>query len=372
VEPIASSAGSALRPAGPGAADASALLRQGRILAAEVLARSADGTVQLALGRHVVPAKTELQMHPGARFLVQVAEEAGEPVLHVLTARAGEGSALLAALRRVIGAERPLGELLAELARSLGGERGLPAEAETLARALPAHVARPGEPPSGASLRALILALGLGHEAALAAAVDGRAPRPDMTGLRGDLKALLLLALQALDHGGAETAREAVARALAGLEAEQLLNLARSQAGEPLVLSFPFPDGAGWATARLAVPREPEEGGGPAGGEPPLAHVALELELSQLGPLRADLVLARAHLSIRLTVASSDLARRIEPELERLRASLAASSAGRTARDGSRTLELAVRAGTPAEIRRGFQPLDITWLREHPLVDVAG
>jgi hypothetical protein len=370
VEPIASSAGSAFRPGGAAAADASALLRQGRILAAEVLARSADGTVQLALGRHVVPAKTELRMEPGARFLVQVAEEAGEPVLHLLTARAGDESALLAALRRVIGAERPLGELLADLARALRHESGLPAEAEALARTLQALVARPDAPPSGASLRALLLALGLGHEAALAAAADAGA---DTATLRGDLKALLLGAARALEHGTSASARDAVAQALAGLEAEQLLNLARSQAGEPLVLSFPFPDGEGWATARLAVPpRAEDEEERRAPGEPPVFRLALELELSRLGALRADLALSPAHLSVRLTVERPELVQRLEPELERLRASLGASGAGRAAGDGQRTIELTVRAGTRAEVRQGFQPLDIRYLREHPLVDVAG
>src|SRR5262249_37051580 len=53
VEPIASSGtGAVFRPTGGGTSEAAALLRDGRLLAAEVLARNADGTLLLAIGRH--------------------------------------------------------------------------------------------------------------------------------------------------------------------------------------------------------------------------------------------------------------------------------------------------------------------------------
>ena len=365
MEPIATSAaGAAFRPTGAGGAELGALLRHGRVLSAEMLSARGDGTLLLAIGRHVIPAESDLHLEPGARFLVRV-DPAAEGVVLTLLAPAGEEEALLAALRSVVGEERPVGELLGELARALRaalGRPGLPPEAEALAHALGTHAARPDG--DAGALRTLIASLGLGHESALAALLGARAGRETLERLREDLKSLLLRAHHALAGRGehAELA-EAVSRALTSLEAEQLLNLARERAGEPLVLSFPVPDGDGWATARLAVPtRREREGSGSGEDEAPF-RLSLGLELSNLGPLRADLALSRVGLSLRLLVTRSDVAERIEAELTALRARLVG---------GRRAADLQVRLATPAETALGLDPLDIRYLRERHLMNVAG
>jgi hypothetical protein len=364
VEPIASSgAGAAFRPTTGAGTELSALLRDGRVLKAEVLSSSADGTVLLAIGRHTIPAESELRLDRGTRFLVRVEEGADGVVLrHLVPAEAQDG-ALLRALRGLVGEERPLGERLFELAEAVRAalRRGeLPPALRTLGERIPGFVAAPGS--DGAVLRALLASLGHGHEFALASLLGTRAGREALSRLRGDLKALLVRAQFALEGGGEHGAlREAVARALSSLEAEQLLNIARERAGEPLLYSFPIPAGGRWTSAHLLVPprgeRRPEEG-----HEPPF-HLVLGLELSRLGPVRAELVLAPASLSVRILVTRASAARRIETELAGLRARLG---------DGRRALDLRVRRGTPAEVLQGLGPRDMRYLREHHLLNVAG
>src|SRR5262249_26039254 len=132
VEPIASSGSAAVfRPAGAVASgDASALLRDGRMLAAEVLSSAGDGTVLLAIGRHAIPAESELRLDPAARFLVRVEEGADGIVLRATDTPVDEEAALVSALRAVVGEDRPIGELLSELPASLRTASSAPAGAE--------------------------------------------------------------------------------------------------------------------------------------------------------------------------------------------------------------------------------------------------
>ncbi|MSR60909.1 MAG: flagellar hook-length control protein FliK [Planctomycetes bacterium] len=364
VEPIASSgAGAVFRPAGGApSSELSALLRDGRVLNAEVLTGSTEGTMILAIGRHSVPAESELDLDPGARFQVLVEQNADGIVLRILAPPEGEDAILLRALRGVVGDERPLGELLGELlARLRGPGEALP-ELAPLLRALEGQAATPQGDPS--ALRTLLGSLGLGHEAALALLVGVRPSHEGFARLRNDLKALLLRAQGALEAaGGPPELHEAVTRALSGLEAEQLLNAAREKAGEPLILSFPFPDGERWATARLAVPSRRERNSGGADEREEPFRLTLGLELSQLGPVRADLALAPGMLSVRILVTSPELVRRIEPELANLRKRLG---------DGRRAVELAVRLGTGREATQGLEAFDIAFLRDHHIMNVAG
>ena len=365
MEPIASSgAGAVFRPTGSGASDVQALLRDGRVLKAEVLQHTAEGTVLLAIGRQTIPAETELRLDPGASFLVRVEESAQGIVLRALAPEDGE-SALLRALRAVVGQGREFGPALGELGRMLGTGKAPELAPELRALALRLAEVLSGTPADGAGLRALLPALGFGHEAALATLLGARAARGTLDELRGNLKALLLRARAVLEGAGPERAplRDSIERALASLEAEQLLNLAREKAGEPVVLSFPFPDGDGWATARLAVPPRGEREEAPRGeGEAPF-RLSLGLELSNLGPLRADLTLARGVLSLRLLVTRADVVSRVERALAELRARLGGAG---------RAVDVQVRRATPAETALGLDPLDIRYLRERHLMNVAG
>ena len=365
---VASTAAHVIRTAvqGPAAGELSAVLRDGRIVAGEVLRSPGDGSLLVALGRHQVPAQTDLRLDPGQTFLARVRQEGGAFVLQLLGHGAPEGEGLLQALRGVLGDSRPLGELLQGLAAALRSRlapgAGAPAAGrgalEALLAALDAFVLPPGA--DGPALARLLEASGLRHEALLLAsrsASDGAVQRER---LRGDLKARLLLALQEAEEG---PAREAVARALAGLEAEQLLNLARRRAGEPWVWSLAVPDGSGpgWTTARLLV-HERDEERAPGGGAAPPRRLTLGVRFAHVGPVRADLVLAGGALAVRLTVADGAVGERLARDAAELGRRLG----------GGRDVHVLHRVVPPEEVLAGVEPLDIRYLREHHLMDVSG
>ncbi|HEX6885302.1 MAG TPA: flagellar hook-length control protein FliK [Planctomycetota bacterium] len=365
MDPVSSAlSGAILRPVEGGAAELRALLRDGRVLRAEVLRQGPTGSVVLAIGRYLVPAGTDLRLDPGARFLVRVEQAGAEVVLKILAAE-GEGEpALLRALRGVLGQEQPIGPVLGELRgalREAAARGGLGARLGALAHGLEQLLARATGPEGGARLLAT---LGHGHEALLAAAL-AQGGRTRLVELRESLKALLLGAEGELATRPETPAglREAVAQALAGLEAEQLLNLARKGGGEPLLFSFPVPDGDRFGTARLLVhPREARPGDEPEDGQRP-AHLVLGLELSGLGPLRADLSLAPGRLAVQVLATRPETARAIAAHLDELRGALATAG---------RTVELGVRVAARADVEAGLDPLDTRYLHEHQVMDVVG
>jgi hypothetical protein len=123
VEPFAvqSSAPGLIRPTIALQSDLSAVLREGRVLGGEVLQTLDGETLLIGVGRHRVPARTKVRMQEGHRFLFQVQLEHGEVVLRVLGDAGEQDSALLQALRRVVGQDAPVGELLQRLAAARRG-----------------------------------------------------------------------------------------------------------------------------------------------------------------------------------------------------------------------------------------------------------
>jgi len=370
MEPLASaSVGAVVRPAAAALQpELSAVLRAGRVLAGEVLGSSGDGSILLAIGRHRVPAETHIQLEPGQQFLFRVEQQGDEIVLRVLGTGDPAVAQLLTALRGVVGQERPIGELLQDLAVQIRAELARPEapveELRRLQEALPRHVAQPGSAGAraGEMLQQILSRSGLRYEAALAAAVvSGLSPQV-LEQLQSDLKAELLRAFAELEDG---PLRESLARTLAGIEAEQLLNLARQRAGEPLVWSFPFPDASGWTTARLLVPPRDEDEAPTSEGAEVERHpdLVLGVSFSNLGPIRAELSMDEHRLNVRVLVTRPDLVGRLQTGF----AALAERMGG-----GRRSVHLFTRVGTPEEVDVADSPLDIRFLREHRLMDVSG
>ena len=367
MEPFAARAAAAvIRPASASTSEASTILRNGRILAAEVLSAPNDGTLLLALGRHRVPAETNIQLDPGQTFLVRVDGEGDEVVLRIVRPGDPAVAQLLEALRRVVGEERPIGELLQLMAARVAAEAEAPGgaleELRNLQRLLPAHAM---DPKGGAAgLLELLGRAGVRYEALLVAAARGRATPEVLERLRSNLKAELLRAFARLEDG---PVRELVGRVLSGLEAEQLLNVARRNAGEPLVWSFPFPDTDGWTTAYLVHSRRDDggRGGASAGGDDDQGaeHLTVGVKFSRLGAIRVDLSLTRDVLYVRLYVAREDLVTRIQADFGDLLARLG---------DGRRAVNLFARVASEDEVAVESHPLDIRFLRDHHLMDIDG
>lgn len=361
MEPISSSSAGVFRTT-PGASNSegAGLLRDGKIVQAEVSSQRADGTLVLSIGRHTVPAESELRLDVGTRFAAEVEVHGDEVVLRVLLEPVGEGEGLLRALRAVVGDGRPLGELLFDAASALRARSELSAPLARLLAALEAQVADPARGAEG--LRQVLAATGLAHEATLAAVLAGRAGRPELERARADLKALLFDALAQLEGEPEDSPlRRALARALDGLEAEQLTNLARERGGEGWLVSFPVVDGERWATARLLVHEREAREGEP--GEGSVRRFTLGLELSALGPVRADLGLAPGILSVRLTLVRPEVLAWLEAARPRLERALG---------DGRRALHLALRLGSVEDTERGLRPLEARYLVDHHLMSVDG
>jgi hypothetical protein len=359
MEPIAPSASTmALRPAAAQPSEVAAILRGGRVVVAEVLS-SGDGTVLLAVGRQRVPAETALQLDPGQELLLRVEETSQGIVLGILDDDSADGSDLLRALRAVVGEDEPLGTLFARLSAELALARGEEASVlERLAQALARNAFPPGETADG--LFALFQRAPLRFEGLLAAAVLAPHAAALLQGLRANLKAELLAVLERLEKG---PLRAAVERLLAAVEAEQLLNVAREKAGEPVSWSLPVRDGEGWTTARLTYHRRRPREDGRERGARDGDTLVLGVRFSRLGPVRVELSLERERLLARIEVARADLVERIQADFATLSQSL---------RRDERAVQLFVRVRAPDEIEVEPDRLDIRFLHEHRLMDVSG
>jgi hypothetical protein len=480
-----------VRPAIALHSDLSAVLREGRVLAGEVLQSFGGGAFLIGIGRHRVPADGPVGLEQGHRFLFVVEGEGDELALRVLPETSGDEPALLRALREALGQDQPVGRLLrgllaaldghgpqaeelaAELARAaanprsgtralvdlLRGATGLAYEARlAVAAALrlpPAQAAQ-----LGAELEAWILgrlagseaeqpvstrSLGAGLRAQVAerlAAVGSSArreaafatwlaageagverPAPDLAGLleaalrrlitgpardemlarlhatplatlgrglelllvrrllglgaaprelveehvrqavgraRGDLKGRLLAALNQMEAG---PARDAVLRAVRGLEAEQLLDLARARGGEPTHYSLPLVDGDRWTTAHLFVePRRTEDEPSPSAGDEPSWRLGLAVDLSRTGPLRADLLARRGELLVRVRASRPAVLEALSAGLAEVEARLAL---------GGRRVQVILATASEAELRVEEASADVGYLRDHHVMDLS-
>jgi hypothetical protein len=478
MEPLSIQAGSesrAVRPVLALDSSLTAVLREGRVVAGEVI-QSMDGhSVLIGVGRHRVPADAQVDLQPGERFLARVERSGDEIVLRLIGGRGAPESGLVLALRRVVGEDRPVGELLGDVASRLRAALASDADGEPafarLLRQLGTHVFEPGT--DGAGLRRLLARAGLDHEAQLLALAGGGRAVGELNSLLGDLvrrvlarlngvwsaqgleppvthlEALgsrLLLALSGLrlepgaegreaamlaaqlearlggalaagtggelrraalaslpalvaellgEDGGAPLAallraleragdagvlsanlksrllaalgelpegavREAVGRALAGLESEQLLNVARREFHEGWHLSLPVPDGDGWATAHL-VYAEPDGGGHEGAHEGEDMHrLTVAVDFSKVGPLRADLGVRDDLVALRLRVTDERVAAALRAEVPALVERL---------EGGGRQVRVSVAVAPTPEVEVDRLSTNIRWLREHHLMD---
>jgi len=337
-----------------------ALLRHGRILAGVVTEVSPSGAL-LRVGQYTLSAQSHPGFEVGQQILLKATGEGTSEgvLLKLLGGSTATESGLLRQLRSVLSGDRPLGELLQHLVSRLTG--GDAAKAGTLAglgERLAAHVFQPGA--SGADLMQLLLQGGLNFEASLRKALAQSGNKGQTGALLLDLKAELLGLLEKLSEG---PARDAVVRTLAGLEAEQLLNVARHEAGEPLHWSFPVLDGDNWATAHLLwTERDPESEPG-SEGDDEYQRVSLGINFSKTGPVRVDAWLRKERVNLRVLVER-------EPVAERIRSSAAVLS--RALENSGRTVQIAVGVAPHEEVEIEARSMDTLFLREHHLMDISG
>lgn len=359
MEPLSNPIGGALKVRALQATNANlaVLLQDGMLVSGEVV-DVADGTAHLSLGGRRVPAETQVELRPGERFLARVQHQGDTFVLRLLDAPPEPEKSLVSALRAVLAEDRPVGAIVARLAdelRNLRANSGDPktrARAEALLALLPEFVARPDG--DGKGLARALARTGLFHEALLRG--DADAIRDALSDLKSVLLGALADATEAPEH-------EAIARALAGLEAEQLLDVARQESGDPRHWSVAVPDGANLTSAHLLV--HPDAGRGSESDEaaPTTRAVDLAVNFSAIGPVRAEFRLVGRELAVRFVVAEPELASRLDRDRDLLVARLEAGGlAPRVAVVTGRDLATDLEPGVG----------DVRFLRDHLVLDVSG
>jgi hypothetical protein len=354
------------RPPGPPAeGTVERLLASGRALVARVLERLAASDYVLQVAGRRVPARSALALGPGEELVLRGERSGAQLVLHLLARAAGQGLPFADALHRLALVERPLGEALDALAREsrqlaerggAGGER-----AELLLARLRALRWDPAS--AGAGLAELVAARATSLEARLAA-LGRRATANDVT---GDLQAELARARVELPAG---TARDWAARALDALEAEQLADAVRRSAGEDVRVSFVVPDGERSATAHAwiaARERSSADDGEPGGADGRTCRTdgawraVLDLDLSALGPLRAQISACGGDVCVRVRAARASAVAALTESLPLVTERLAAL--------GFRARISAVEAD-PDALARERHADEVRWLGERQLLDV--
>ena len=353
------------RPALSQGADIRAVLQAGRVVAGHVIESHANGSVLVSIGNMRVPARAQVALEPGQRFLATV-EASGEVlILRVMTGdKAPVDSALLNALRALLpGASSSgaaLGELLAVLKvmNAKGGE----GDPRVLMDQLTEHLFRPGA--RGSDLASLIQRAGTRLEAVLLAASLKRGSQggDDSQELRRDLKARLLMARSS---AGESPLADALTKAIRSIESEQVLNLARAASSEPHRFSVPFPDpgveGAPWTTAFLTFTRRREEGSSGEDGEGEAScRFRLDVKLSKLGAVRAELGLNEGRIKLVIGVADERARALLEGALPSYLEALSGKGM---------EVEAAVRLAHRDELVDGEAVHGVQFLSEHHLLD---
>ncbi len=482
MDPLASQAGiiGSVKPVLALSADLSSVLREGRMVAGEVLQTMDGKSILIGVGRHRVPADSAVDLSPGDRFLARVELTEDGPVLRVLGDRAKGELRLVKALKQVLGEDRPVGRLLGDLASKLRAAMdsdGQPKAVKELFEKLGDHVFLPGA--NAADLRALLARSGMDFEAlllaesdggknavqlklalgnmakqilgglkemwsgaglqltaaqmeslgkrllnalagidpkslgddldtrlvrlsaeirarmgaAVAAETSGAQRKSAMAGLEdlltkllgekgkqplnrnllatllaskepdalvGNLKAQLLTALSKIPEG---PSHEALTKALAGIESEQLLNLARREFHEGWHLSVPVPDGDHWATAHLFYTEPDEHERASKGPGEDMHRITISVDFTGIGPLRGEIGVRADLVAMRLLVQDQKVADRLQGEASELVDRLST---------GGRRVRVAVVLGTKEELAHDALTRDVRWLQEHHLMDLSG
>lgn len=486
MEPLTSAIGAigAVRPTPAASADMASLLKDGRVVAGEVLETFDGGSVVLGIAGRRVPAESHVELQPGQRFLATAETTDGEIVLRLAPEKLGEGSRLVSALRRVVGQDSPTGAILDSLASLVGTSAAESRALAALLADLPSHAFTPGV--DGEALRELLLRSGLRYESALLAAEVGDnssawlrvaaagevaerwvaawrsalpigAPDVDLSSLRSTITTLLLEAVRELaaaaehsglpeldgwlkrvldararsasslwaravvEHAGAQVdasptgtdaaallrwlfgapsddglrpllkdvarralerdlkgrllgalseledspGREVVERALASLETDQLMNLARRRFDQASHFSLPVPDAERWTSAQFLHPPNREQDSAANGEERDAApqRLVIGIDFSRLGPIRADLLMRSNDLIVRLTVERAETAEALRGVVERWREDLAV---------GGRSVQVAVSDQPDVDVQLHAVAPDVRFLAENHLMDVSG
>ncbi len=179
-----------------------------------------------------------------------------------------------------------------------------------------------------------------------------------------DLKGRLLAAASELEDG---PARERVQSALASLETDQLMNVARRRFDQPWHFSLPVPDAEQWVSAQFlhlqTADRDTPRGEGADESSVGSHRLMIGIDFSRLGPIRADLLLRERDLLVRLTVERPETAAALRALVESWSVDFAV---------GGRAVHVAITESQNVDVELRAVAPDVRFLAENHLMDVSG
>lgn len=364
--------------AGANAAQARQLgttLRVGRVLRGQVLEAFGDQAYLIRVGKHRFSLQADLLLSVGQSFFFRVEKGRAkdELTLRILSDPGLTEFRLHDALRMVLRQERPLGELLVELSESLpelaeGFSEAERALADELGQRLAEHVLEAGA--DGLELGELLARIGLGYEASLLRLGTESDPLSaglaDLVGVDHDLKAELLALLRTAGEGPLAVELGA---ALAALEAEQVLQVARQVEGDPNHWTFPVRDGERLTMASLFVQHREVTEFDPL--STPRWRVTLAVNFQATGPVRADFTMGAGGVTMRVLVTDKELVVPMQARTKALQDVLADIVDVGVAKEFL-PARVSVLAASSEDVDVSRRHLDIAFLRRRKVLDLRG
>ena len=299
-----------------------AVLRVGRVLRGQVLEAFGGNSYLIRVARHRFSLLADVTLQVGQEFLFRVdkGRAADELQLTILSDPGLTEFRLRDALRMVLRQQQPLGDLMISLGEAVVdalGEGGEQSElASELMDVLEEHLLQPGA--DGLELADVLNRIGLGYESGLLRLGSLSSDLGDLLELEHDLKAQLLELRDEVPDGALG---EALRKALQGLEAEQVLQVARQVEGDPNHWTFPVRDGDRWVCANLFVQHRE------VGPEDPIStprwRVTLGVDFTSVGPVRVDFTLGAGGVTMRVLVTDEGLVARLQERARPLQDQLA-------------------------------------------------
>lgn len=346
------------------------ILRAGRVLRGQVLEAFGGNAYLVGCQRHRFSLQADVALQVGQEFLFRVDPGRTDDELR-LTILGDPGLTefrLRDALRMVLRQERPLGDLMISLGEEVvevlgeGGEQGI--YAEELLQVLEEHLLQPGA--DGLELADVLNRIGLGYESSLLRLAGLSEDLGDLLELEHDLKAQLLALREELPAG---PLADALARALQGLEAEQILQVARQVEGDPNHWTFPVRDGDRWTCANLFIQHREH------GPEDPLHaprwRVTLGVTFAAVGPVRVDFTLGPGGVTMRVLVTDESLVGPLQERAKHLQ-SVLADIVDVGVDPEFLPVRVTVFPAPPEDVDVSRRHLDIGFLRRRKVLDLRG
>lgn len=308
-------------------------LELGQEIPAIVVGELPEGKLLLNVAGLVIETDNPGGLSIGQHLRLRVEQLQPQVVLHITELEPTVESEVRRMLRAHLPFPADVGQTLENLQKQLAfhfdslkaGEFLLP-RLDKL-RQLVATLLAEKSPPSMERLLTLMKDGGLHYEAKLFRAVV-EAPGKLAEIVDGDLKGLLLAALQESEVTASSALHHAITGQLSNLESQQAANLLAQQSDGAFQFQVPFFNGLGFSTAVLSIDHDGKGSYDERDRREPVYNVLFLLELENLGPIRIDAHIHKSALRVIFYMSDPRAVKLVAQELPGFRESLQALGYG--------------------------------------------